>query len=245
MTPDGYAVNTVFSVNSPHRRDAKGNDLFAKKPDHLLPNLAMPTIGDRLTGRKTSWVWYSGGWDRAMAADPDPSFNKLFQFHHQPFAYFANYADGTAAKKEHLKDEQDFFAAVADNSLPSVVFIKPFGDDNEHPGYASLERGQKHVAELVAAIQKSRYWNDSVVIITYDENGGRWDHVAPPKKDRWGPGTRVPTIVITPFARRGYVDHTEYDTTSILRLIEERWNLEPLSDRDRNAGDMLNALGAL
>ncbi|HEX4000291.1 MAG TPA: alkaline phosphatase family protein [Pirellulales bacterium] len=245
LTPDGYAVNTMLSVNLPHYHDKNGKDTSAAKPDQLLPNQTMPTIGDRLSEQHISWAWYAGGWDRAMAGDPDPKFNGLFEIHHQPFIYFANYADGTAVKREHLKDEKDMMAALAGTSLPSVVFFKPFGEDDEHPGYASLMRGQQHVAELVAAIKKSQYWDDSVVIVTYDENGGRWDHVAPPKKDRWGPGTRVPTIVISPFARQGYVDHTEYDTTSILRLIEERWNLEPLSDRDRDAGDMLNALGAM
>ena len=244
VTPDGYAVNTVYSVNQPHRRDAKGVDLFAKHPERLLPSLTLPTIGDRLSEKGIDWAWYSGGWDRAMTADPDPEFNDYFQYHHQPFAYFANYADGTAAKKKHLKDEKDFEALVADKQgkLPAVIFIKPYGVDNEHPGYASLLRGQEHVAELVADVRRSRYWNDSVIVVAYDENGGRWDHVAPPKKDRWGPGTRVPAIVIGPFARRGFVDHTEYDTTSILKLIETRFDLAPLSDRDRNAGDLLNAL---
>ncbi len=259
VTPDGYAVNTVFSVNMPHRRNSHGDDVFAaiaklpgaiapkQLPTQLLPNQTMPTIGDRLTDKGIDWAWYSGGWDKAMAADPDPQFNELFQYHHQPFAYFANYADGTAAKKEHLKDEKVFEAAVAGTGdktpgLPAVSFIKPFGVDNEHPGYATLLRGQKHVAELVDAVRKSPYWKDSLIIITYDENGGRWDHVPPPKKDRWGPGTRVPTTVIGPFARRGYIDHTEYDTTAILKLIERRFDLQPLTDRDRDAGDMLNAL---
>jgi len=245
LTPDGYAVNTMLSVNLPHYHDKEGHDTSIAKPDQLLPNQTFPTIGDRLSEKHISWAWYAGGWDRAMAGDPDPKFNGLFEIHHQPFIYFANYADGTAAKKEHLKDEKDLMAALAGNSLPSVVFFKPFGEDDEHPGYASVLRGQQHVADLVGAIQKSSYWDDSVVIIAYDENGGRWDHVAPPKKDRWGPGSRVPTIVVSPFAKRGYIDHTEYDTTSILRLIEERWDLAPLSDRDRDAGDLLNALGAL
>jgi phospholipase C len=243
LTPDGYAVNTMLSVNLPHYHDKDGHDTSIAKPEQLLPNQTFPTIGDRLSEKQISWAWYAGGWDRAMAGDPDPKFNGLFEIHHQPFIYFANYADGTAAKKEHLKDEKDMMAALAGKSLPSVVFFKPFGEDDEHPGYASLSRGQQHVADLVGAIQKSPYWDDSVVIITYDENGGRWDHVAPPKKDRFGPGSRVPTIVVSPFAKRGYIDHTEYDTTSILRLIEERWDLAPLSDRDRDAGDLLNALG--
>ena len=66
-------------------------------------------------------------------------------------------------------------------------------------------------------------------------------HVAPPVRDKWGPGTRVPAIVVSPFAKRRYIDHTQYDTTSILKLIETRWNLAPLGMSDRNAGDLRNA----
>jgi len=67
-----------------------------------------------------------------------------------------------------------------------------------------------------------------VVVITYDENGGFWDHAAPPKADRWGPGTRIPAIVVSPYAKKGFVDHTMYDTASILRLITHRFGLQPL-----------------
>lgn len=75
----------------------------------------------------------------------------------------------------------------------------------------------------------------------YDENGGQWDHVAPPKGDRWGPGSRVPTLIISPFAKKGFVDHTEYDTTSILKFIEARFGLKPLGPRDAKANDLTNA----
>jgi phospholipase C len=88
---------------------------------------------------------------------------------------------------------------------------------------------------------KSPLWKSSAIIVTYDENGGFWDHVAPPKGDPFGPGTRVPAIVISPFARRGAVDHTTYDTTSILALIEKRFGLSPLGRRDARAADLENA----
>jgi acid phosphatase len=230
VTPDGFAVNTAYTVNQPH--PASVTD-----PRHLVPLQTMPTIGDALSAKNVSWAWYSGGWNDALAGKPDP----LFQFHHQPFAFFANYADGTTAKAEHLRDISDLTSALKGNSLPAVSFVKPLGADNEHPGYADLLRGQEYVANLVNQIQNSPYWKDTAIIITYDENGGRWDHVAPPKGDRWGPGSRVPTIIISPFAKKGFVDHTPYDTTSILKFIETRWGLAPLSSRDAAANNLLNA----
>jgi phospholipase C len=81
-----------------------------------------------------------------------------------------------------------------------------------------------------------------LVIVTYDENGGFWDHVPPPRGDRFGPGTRIPTLIISPFARRGFVDHTAYDTTSIAKLITRRFALEPLPGVRALAGDLTNAL---
>ena len=165
-----------------------------------------------------------------------------FQFHHQPFAYFANYADGTQAKAEHLKDEKDFITAAKNGTLPSVSFVKPLGLDNEHPGYADVLTGENHTIELINDVINGPNGKDAVIIITYDENGGFWDHVAPPVIDKkWGPGTRVPGIIISPFARRGYVDHTQYETISILSFIEKRWDLRPLNERDENANPFQNA----
>ena len=230
VTPDGYAVNTSYTVNTPH--PARIQD-----PTHLMPNQTHATLGDRLSAKGISWAWYSGGWDDAIAGHPHP----VFQYHHQPYAYFANYADGTEAKKEHLLDEKAFLKAVETGSLRAVSFVKPLGPLNEHPGYADVASGEQHVMQLVDAIMASPQWKSTVIIITYDENGGRWDHVAPPVVDRWGPGTRIPAVIISPYAKRGYVDHTRYDTTSILRFIEKRWNLQPLGSRDAAANDLTNA----
>ena len=229
VSPDGYAINTVLSLNDPHPPFIP--DSF------LLPNQDMPTIGDRLTDRNISWTWYSGGWKEAMEGNPDPTF----QFHHQPFTYFRKYANGTETKSKHLKDEKHFIKDLRKRHLPEVVFIKPLGKNNEHPGYANIEMGQRHVDWLVRRIMNSPYWKDCAIIITYDENGGRWDHVAPPVIDRWGPGTRVPAIIISPYAKKGFVDHTQYETVSILKFIETRFDLQPLSGRDANANDLLNA----
>ncbi|MBK9983404.1 MAG: alkaline phosphatase family protein [Saprospiraceae bacterium] len=225
VTPDGFAVNTCFSVNTPHP------DIKVRRPKELLPMQTMPTIGDRLNDKNITWAWYSGGWNDALAGKPDESF----QFHHQPFAYFSNYAENTSGRTEHLKDETEFFAAAQAGTLPAVSFVKPIGIENEHPGYADIVTGEKHVEEIINAIRNGPNWKDCVIIITYDENGGFWDHVAPPVIDKWGPGTRVPGIIISPFAKKGFIDHTQYETLSILRLIEKRWKLKSLTSRDRQA----------
>ena len=101
--------------------------------------------------------------------------------------------------------------------------------------------GDLHVAELLERLRKSPQWNGMAIIVTYDENGGFWDHVPPPVGDRWGPGTRIPAIVISPFARRGYIDHTSYDTTSIIKLVTRRFDLEPLPGVRAGAGDLTAA----
>jgi phospholipase C len=229
VTPDGYVVNTAFTVNTPHPASVPAAN--------LIPNQTMATIGDRLSAKGVSWAWYSGGWNDALAGRPDP----LFQFHHQPFAYFAAYADGTTAKAKHLKDEMDFIAAARAGRLPAVSFVKPLGAVNEHPGYADVLSGEQHVEALLQALRSNAQWKHTAVIVTYDENGGFWDHVAPPVIDRWGPGTRVPTLVISPLAKHGYVDHNRYDSSSILALIEHRWGLAPLGARDAAANDLRNA----
>jgi phospholipase C len=227
-----FAVNTIFSTSPPFP---------AGIPDaRRLPNQTVPTIGDELSGASISWAWYAGGWNDAVAGKPHP----LFQFHHQPFNYFGNYAPGQPGRA-HLKDESDFIAAAQGGNLPAVSFVKPLGPDNEHPGYADLITGQQHVEDLINAVRNGPNWHNTAIVITYDENGGYWDHVAPPTSpkhaDHWGPGARVPAIVVSPLAKRHFVDHTLYDTTSILATIEHRWHLRPLGTRDAHANDLRRA----
>ncbi len=230
VTPDGYAVNTLYSAQGPYPANTN--------PKRLLPPQTAPTLGDRLSEKGVDWAWYSGGWNDAIAGHPDPSF----QFHHQPYAYFQRYAAGSAERGKHLKDEVDLLEGIAQGQLPPVVFYKPVGSLNEHPGYADLLSGEKHIADILAKLEHSKLWKNSVVIVTYDEFGGFWDHVAPPKGDRFGPGSRIPAIIISPFARRGFVDHTVYDTTSILKLVENRFGLAPLGGRDAQVASLEQAL---
>jgi acid phosphatase len=248
VTPVGYgfdknyAVNTIYSKNLvPSFKNPTDPDLLPSQNDSdpSKPNY-IPTIGDELDQKGVSWKWYSGGWDLALT-DPPAATANLFQWHHQPFAYYDHYAPGTPGQKAHLQDENNFWADVNANQLPAVSFVKPLGPDNEHPGYAALLQGQEHVASIISALQASPAWANTTVVITYDENGGFWDHVSPPQVDQWGPGTRVPGIVIAPYARRGFVDHTTYETDSILKTIEQTNGLKPLANHDAQAQAMFNS----
>ena len=239
LTPDFYAVNTMEPPYQPSgNKPAPGGDRTFADPaaPTTLPAQTEQTIGDLLSAKGITWAWYAGAWQAALnGKDAFPIPN--FKTHHQPFNYFASLAPGTAARAEHLRDGGlgggEFIKAIDSGALPQVAFYKPQGDLDEHPGYTDALAGDRHIAEVVAHLQRSPQWQHMVVIVTYDENGGFWDHAAPPKGDRWGPGTRIPALIISPFARAGFVDHTLYDTTSILSLITHRFALPVLPGLQR------------
>ncbi len=246
LTPDGYAVNTMQPPYQPSGNvpAANGDARYADPANgSTLPPQTMKTIGDTLTAKGVTWAWYAGGWNQALA-DRTQVYGGSVQFqpHHQAFNYFTRFAPGTADRAAYLKDYTDLESAIAAGTLPSVAFYKPQGSYNQHPGYADVASGDQHIADVIRKIQASPLWDSTVIIVTYDENGGFWDHVAPPKGDRWGPGQRIPTIIVSPFAKKGFVDHTAYDTTSILRFITRRFGLEPLPGVRANAGDLTSAL---
>jgi phospholipase C len=234
ITPDFYAVNTMQPPYQPSKnKPVEDGDAAYADPNAptTLPPQHEKTIGDLLSAKGVSWAWYAGAWQATLDGKnktPVPNF----QFHHQPFNYFANFAPGTDARAQHLKDGgmngAGFIAAVDAGKLPQVTFYKPQGNLNEHAGYADALSGDAHIADVIAHLEKSKQWPHMLVIVTYDENGGLWDHVAPPKADRWGPGSRVPALIVSPFAKKGFVDHTPYDTTSILRFITRRFDLQTL-----------------
>lgn len=234
ITPDGYAVNTMQPPYQPSaNKPAPGGNPALADPAAAttLPPQNAETIGDQLSEKGIGWAWYAGAWQAALDGKGGGAVPN-FQFHHHPFNYFVQFAPGTQARKDHLRDGgmngASFIHDIDTGVLPAVTFYKPQGNLNEHPGYTDVESGDKHIADVINHLQHGPQWSHMIVIVTYDENGGFWDHVAPPTADRWGPSTRVPTIVVSPFAKKGYVDHTQTDTTSILRLIEHRYGLTPL-----------------
>jgi len=258
-SPDGFLVNTSQPPFQPSGIPpaAGGFSAYADVARAPAPSFRERTIGDTLSEKGVSWAWYAGAWDAAVAdgkQDPKAKRNviynrgagsPIFQPHHQPFNYYARFAPGTVDRTRHLRDEKDFLAAIDAGKLPQVSFFKPAGRYTEHPSYTDVVSGDEHIAALLERIRKSPQWGKIAVIVTYDENGGFWDHVPPPAGPGWGdrsgPGTRIPAIIVSPFAKRGYVDKTPYDTTSILKFITRRFGLEPLPGVRPNAGDLTNA----
>ena len=231
VTEDGYGVNTMEPIGGPFGRNTK--------PERLLPVQDMPTIGDRLSAKNIAWAWYSGDWREAEAGKEKPG---SFSYHHQPFAFFKRFQRGNPDRDKYLKDLEDFEKDIDAGKLPPVAIYKPRSGINQHPSNSDVVSSDAHAADILDRLVKSPQWSKMVVIVTYDENGGFWDHVAPPKRDRWGPGARVPTVIVSPFAKKGHVDHTSYDTTAILALIEARHGLAALGTADAAAKPLTGAL---
>jgi acid phosphatase len=243
LTPDFYAVNTMGPPYSPGFNVDRKNPLLA---DATSANTLVPQkhkhIGDVLSAKNVDWAWYGGGFQAALDGKGDSDDGTFpstpnFQAHHQPLNYFETLAPGTDARAKHLRDgglgespkTNKFLADAKAGKLPAVAYYKPQGDLNMHAGYSDVEAGDRHISSIVHQLQQSPQWKNMLVIITFDENGGWWDHVAPPKGDRWGPGTRIPALVVSPFAKKGHVEHTMYDTGSISRFLTRRFKLEKLA----------------
>lgn len=259
---DGYrAVNTMQppfqpSGNAPVT-GATANQLLYANPTGAttLPAQTITTIADLLDGKQISWKWYSGGWNDAVNDRSNVyksnSFGVAddthgdFQAHHQPFNYYASFdpVNHGAYRASHLQDRADLLNDITQGTLPAVSFYKPIGNLNQHPGYTNVTNADDEVMTIINQLQNSPQWNNTMVLITYDEFGGQFDHAVPPKGDLIGPGTRIPALVISPFAKKGVVDHTQYDTGSALRFITHRYSLTPL-DGLKKRDDTLQSNGA-
>jgi phospholipase C len=269
VTADGWSVNTsqppyqpsglLPAVDGPRTHaNPSGMKIGTLDLGEPVPAQTATTIGDTLSAKGVSWAWYAGGWNAALADGMQPPDTKRlviynsakdspnFQPHHQPFNYYARFAPGAPDRALHLKDGGDFMADIAAGRLPAVAFYKPAGRDTQHPSYTDIMSGDAHIAGVLEKLRASSQWKDMLVIVTYDENGGYWDHVAPPQGpgwgDRWGPGSRIPALLIGPHVKRGFIDSTSYDTTSILKFVSKRFDLTELPGVRANAGDLTPAL---
>ncbi len=221
---DDHVVNNLDPPYPPQRG-----------PAVLAVPQTVATIADRLDAAGVSWAWYATGW----AGGADAVRHGLVP-HHNPFQYVKRIME-TPEGRAHIRDAADLVTALRDGPLPAVAFVKPHARDNAHATSSTVGAGDRWVADTVRAIMASRYWPRVAVVVTYDEGGGWFDHVRPPTIDRFGYGTRVPALVVSPYARRGFIGRRVYDHASVLKLIEWRFGLAPLTERDRRAEAPLEA----
>jgi len=130
--------------------------------------------------------------------------------------------------RELNQSQQQFFDDCKNGTLPQVSFISTASPYDEHPS-SNIQTGMKLQMQLVNAVMNSPLWSNTVFLLTYDEGGGFFDHVRPPVIDAYGPGIRVPMLVISPLAKHGYLDPTIYEHASVLKLIERVFNLPTLA----------------
>lgn len=257
-----------------------------------LASMNGTNIGDLLNKKNVTWGWFQGGFKPTnMTADGYPTCGsahinsqgiQIFDYlpHHEPFQYYKTTANpnhlpprsmetvGHADQANHQYDISDFWEAATSGNLPSVSFLKAPAFQDGHAGYSSPLEEQTFIVDTINRIQNLSDWNNTAIIIAYDDSDGWYDHVMPPiisqsddpktdallgsnlcgkpspetYKDRCGHGPRLPIIVVSPFSKVNYVDHQIIDQTSILKFIEDNWNLGRIGNQsfDAKAGSILN-----
>jgi phospholipase C len=227
----GSLTNHMFwATGGPGDQDAQGS----------VPagGFTTPTIFDRLQAKRISWKFYVQDYRPGITFRSSRLRDRAGQVPSVPPLNYARFVDDPKLLS-HIVPLDEFQDDLQRGTLPAVSYIVPLGARERPPG--SLKLGQTTVATLVNGLMRSRYWTSSAFLLTYDTSGGWYDHVRPPRVDRWGYGFRVPALLVSAYAKRGHVDHTTLDFTSILAFIERNWRLAPLTGRDRRANSLLGA----
>lgn len=287
--PDANGVGTVINDPDPVYDDCSNNS-HAKTNN--LAGMTGKNIGDLLSAKGTSWGWFQGGFTPttpATATSPASCLSSHtnaagasvvdYSPHHQPFQYYASTANphhlapasdaeiGHDGQANHQYDLTDFSKVVDSDNMPAVSFLKAGMFQDGHAAYSDPVDEQNFIAKTVNQIQQSKNWDNTAVVLAYDDSDGWYDHAAAQPKnastgtddaawcqdaaakgvpvaggyaDRCGPGPRQPLVVISPFAKKNFVDHTETDQASILKFIEDNWHTGQVGDSsaDAAAGSM-------
>ena len=200
----------------------------------------LPTIFDRLEEKGISWKFYVENYDANINYKTASQINgnRASQIIWAPLGKFDRFIDDPKLSG-HIVDLNQYYTDLENGTLPAVSYIVPSGASEHPPG--SVQSGEKFSKGLIQALLRSTSWNSSAFLLTWDDWGGWYDHVKPPQVDNFGYGFRVPALLVSTYARRGYIDNTQLDYTSILKFIEDNWNLAPLADRDAHANSFVSA----
>jgi phospholipase C len=210
--------------------------------NYTYPPQTVPTIAQALARKGVTWKWYTGGRDPAdLAADAavmhlPPAKAQMQQYNNigDPLVGSTNVM-ANAALKARLAGLTTFFDDIANHALPAVSFVVPKNLDSGHPGYSAPASYEAFLRTILAKVQADpALWAHTAILVTTDEGGGHFDTGYIQTLDFFGDGPRIPMLVVSPYARRGTVEHTYYDHASVLKFIERNWRLPPLSTRSRD-----------
>ncbi len=217
-----FRSSNTFGCDAPKGQTVTVVDSEGKEKQ-VQPCFEFQTEGDLLNDAGIDWAYY--------AADPD-------QLGYIWSAYSAiGHIRNTPQWQDHVLPVDHVISDIQKDRLPPVTWIAPRYEVSEHPQYSFCE-GENWSTQVIDAIMKSPMWKSTAIFVTWDDYGGFYDHVAPPQVDDFGFGIRVPLLVISPFALNGEIDHHLGEFSSVLRFIEDNWDLRQLTPRDRAAENL-------
>ncbi|HUJ82601.1 MAG TPA: alkaline phosphatase family protein [Candidatus Acidoferrales bacterium] len=206
-----------------------------------IPPTSVRNIGDAMLEKNISWKYYGDQWNAylndkyqlnygVVGANSDQYCNIC-----NPFQYATSIMTNDAVRTAHLQDTDDLYNDIANGTLPAVSFVKPSGWVDGHPASSKIDLFEGFTKKLVDAVQaQPSLWKDTAIFITFDEGGGYWDSGYVQALDYFGDGTRIPMIVVSPYATGGRISHVYSDHVSIVKFIEYNWRLKPLTHRSRD-----------
>ncbi|MGD1837851.1 MAG: alkaline phosphatase family protein [Nitrososphaeraceae archaeon] len=231
---------------SPSRFSDLSNNLYLYAADDFNYKKYVPkngltdintTIFDILNKNNISWKIYVEKYDRSLNYTKLKDDKTKRHLTHNPILGIPRFVDDPELNSK-IVDINNFFVDVRENNLPNVSYIvTPYSHETTPK---DIHNGQLLVANLLTNLMKSNFWKNSVFILTYSGTGGWYDHVSPPSEIE-DLGFRVPTLLISPYSKSGFIDNTFYDSTSILKFIESVFNISSINERDRNANNLLNS----
>ncbi|HVI07881.1 MAG TPA: alkaline phosphatase family protein [Candidatus Binatia bacterium] len=194
---------------------------------NVYPCFDFTTIADSMQNAGLSWKYYAPGQGQ------------------RGYAWSAldaiNHIRNSSLWTEHVVDTTQFITDAQTGNLPALAWLTPPGYQSEHPQGASTCAGENWTVSMINAVMQGPDWDTTAIVLTWDDYGGYYDHVSPPQVDWYGLGPRVPMIIISPYAKPAYISHTQYEYSSFLKTVEERYGLPSLTARDADANDLLDS----
>jgi phospholipase C len=216
-------------------------DTNANNTVFTIPPSSVPSIGDDLIKQNVSWKYYGDQWNAyvpdpyqlnygAIGKDTDEYCNIC-----NPFQYDTSIMANASVRTAHIQDTADLYKDIKAGTLPAVSVVKPSGLVDGHPSSSKLDLFEGFTKKIVDEVKKNpKLWKDTAIFITEDEGGGYYDSGYVQPLDYFGDGTRIPLIVVSPYATGGKINHNYADHVSILKFIEANWKVPPVSNRSRD-----------